>query len=53
VRYISKAQSTGEGEMHSFDVTLDPEWNWDEIGVTVVVNLKKSGRTLQALKSVL
>lgn len=53
VRYISKAQSTGEGEMHSFDITLDPKWNRNEIGVTVVVQLKKSGRTLQALKSVL
>ena len=53
VRYLSKAQNTGEGEMHSFDITLAPEWNRDEIGLTVVVKLKKSGRTLQALKSVL
>ena len=53
VRYISSPQDTAEGRKHHFDLMLNPDWNRNELGITVVVKLKKSGRTLQALKGTL
>lgn len=53
VRYLSAAQSTTEGGQHQFVLKLDPKWKTDALGVAVVVKLRQSGATLQALKAVL
>ena len=53
VRYLSAPQSTQAGQQHQFSLDIDPTWDRDSLGVTVVVKLQDSGRTLQALKSML
>ncbi len=50
VRYVSPAQTAMTGQQHIFDLQLDPDWNHSALGVTAVVRLQKSGRTLQAVK---
>ncbi len=50
VRHLSEQQETNNGKTHKFDVALDPDWNRSAIGVSVVVRLRDSGRTLQAVK---
>jgi len=51
VRYLSVPQTTAEGQQHQFDLELDPQWSRESLGVSVVVRLRDSGATLQALKA--
>ncbi len=53
VRHISAAEQTEAGQQHQFSVALDPEWKQANLGVSVLVKLRESGRTLQALKTTL
>jgi len=51
VRYLSVPQTTTEGQQHQFDLELDPQWSRESLGVSVVVRLRDSGATLQAIKA--
>ena len=53
VRHLSAPQATGSGQQHDFALQLDSSWNVAKLGVTVVVKLRNSGRTLQAVKLML
>ncbi len=53
VRYLSPAQTTVTGQQHIFDLQLDSDWDRSALGVTAIVRLQKSGRTLQAVKGML
>jgi hypothetical protein len=53
VRHLSSPQATMSGQQHAFELQLDPAWKLSELGVTVVVKLQKTGRTLQAVKVML
>jgi hypothetical protein len=53
VRYLSRPQITSSGQQHLFDLKLGSGWKQSELGVTAVVKLQKSGRTLQAVKGML
>ncbi len=53
VRHISETQLTQNGGAHQFDLMIDPKWNRDALGITAIVRLRESGRTLQALKGAL
>jgi len=53
VRHLSLPQATMSGEQHAFDIQLDPTWKLSGLGVTVVVKLQRTGRTLQAVKVML
>jgi len=53
VRHLSAPQVTMSGQQHSFDLQVDPAWDLSELGVTVIVKLQNSGRTLQAVKAML
>lgn len=51
VRYLSAPQSTTQGQQHPFELELDPQWARESLAVSVVVRLRDSGATLQALKA--
>ena len=51
VRYLSVPQTASQGQQHQFDLELDPQWSRESLGVSVVVRLRDSGATLQALKA--
>jgi len=53
VRFLSSPQDTTAGQEHPFEVRLDPGWNPSGLGVSAIIKLKNSGRTLQAVKGVL
>lgn len=53
VRYLAKAEQTGAGQQHQISVPLKPEWDVANLGISVVVKLSESGRTLQAVKTAL
>ncbi|MEE9448072.1 MAG: DUF1223 domain-containing protein [Arenicellales bacterium] len=53
VRYISMPESTSNGMAHHFDLQLEDDWDPSAMGVSAIVKLDKSGRTLQALKGML
>lgn len=53
VRYLSQAEKINDGGMHQFKLAIDSSWNRDELGISVIVKLSESGRTLQALKGML
>ncbi len=53
VRYLARAEQTSAGQQHQFSVPLKPEWNVANSGLSVVVKLSESGRTLQAVKAAL
>ncbi len=53
VRHLSLPQETISGQQHHFELQLDSSWKRSELGVTVVVKLQNSGRTLQAVKTML
>lgn len=53
VRHLSQAEATADGQQHQFKVKLDSKWNARALGVAVVVKLRESGSTLQALKATL
>lgn len=53
VRYLAEAEQTGAGKQHTLSVPLDPDWDVANLGLSVVVKLRESGRTLQAVKAAL
>ena len=53
VRHLSPPQTTMSGQQHSFELQLNPDWKLVKLGVAVVVKLQNSGRTLQAVKTML
>jgi hypothetical protein len=53
VRYLSPVQITMSGKQHQFDLKLGSDWDVSKLGVTAVVKLQNSGRTLQAVKGML
>lgn len=53
VRYLAKAEQTGVGQQHQLSVPLKSEWDAANLGISVVVKLSESGRTLQAVKTAL
>ena len=53
VRFLSTAQITAQGQQHQFELQLEPDWKPSALGVSVVVRLRDSGETLQALKVML
>lgn len=53
VRHMTRAEQTAVGQQHQLSVQLKPDWKAENLGISVVVKLRKSGRTLQAVKATL
>lgn len=53
VRHMARAEQTGAGQQHQLSMQLKPDWKVENLGISVVVKLRESGRTLQAVKATL
>ncbi len=53
VRSLSKARLVTEPNSFSFDFDVDSTWKRNALGITAIVRLQNSGKTLQAVKMAL
>lgn len=50
VRHLSESRAVLAGGRYSFDIAIPDDWKIEDLGISAIVRLQNSGKTLQAVK---